>query len=301
MEERSLFTGAKIPEEEELKESGNGGELIRMPDPEEIEELSVASADDVEDEAVISARAVADQDFRSAELMLVEKKAPFVVAHANQIRVSNEQEMNHAVEFLGHIKRMINKVNEEREKIIPPLYKAWKNVCSLFARALDPLTQAETIAKRKVADYLTEQERRRKEQEEKARALALEKERIQKEKLKQKAEELEAAGKVERAEAVRTQAAIYTEETPIIEGPDNVTEINGARAIGRMEISIEVIDPKAFIKAVATGTVPLIKAIKIQTGPIKSYVKLHDTPDDPVSIPGVRILRRKEVSVSVSN
>jgi len=301
MEERNLFPGNEIPEDDELNVSGDSGELINMPDPEDLQELSEAPPEDVEDEAVATARAVADQDYRSAELILVEKQTPFVVAHARQIKVTNEQEMAQAVEFLGNVKRMMKKVNDEREKIIPPLYKAWKNVCALFARALDPLNQAESIAKRKVSDYLTEQERKRREQEEKARAAALEKERRQREKMEQKAEELEAAGKVEKAEALKNQAAVYTVETPIIEAPENVTEINGTRATGRMDYAIEVIDPKAFIKAVASGAVPLIKAIIIKVGPIKSYVKLQDTPEDPVVIPGVRIVRRKDVSVSVSN
>jgi len=238
-----------------------------------------------------------ERDIRTKVVIEVERQVPAVMKHAERISVKNEAEKRQAIEFLGNVKEMQDRVKVEREKIVTPAHQAWKNACALFKRLSDPLDEAEAITKRKVSDYLTEQEEKRKAAEAKARAEALERERREQEKLNKRAEKLEKAGKVEQAEAARTEAALYYEEMPIVEKKENMTRVGDVAGIARKTIEIEVVDMVAFVRAVASGEVPLMNAITVKESVIKSWIKSQDTETQPVSIAGIRIIRRQNVAI----
>lgn len=123
---------------------------------------------------------------------------------AEALVVSNDEEYQDAVALLKSLKEQSAKVTDFFKPIKDAAHKAHKEVCNREKLLLDPLTKAESVIKKAVGDYLTEQERKRKAAEARARQAAKE----EADRRLAEAAALENEGKIEEASAAMEEAEI---------------------------------------------------------------------------------------------
>lgn len=201
---------------------------------------------------------------------------------AETIVIASPETYQWAGEQLREIKSKAKELDERRKKITKPLDEAKKQVMDLFRPALEFLTQAETIIKRKMIVYQSEQEKIRREAEAKAR----EAQRKEQERLEEQARKAEAKGKAEQAEALRQQADM----TPAVVVAPEAPKANGTSI--RTDWEAEVMDKKALIKAIAAGTAPDVLDVNMKT-----LNQMARALKDQLNIPGVRARQVERMAV----
>ncbi len=97
-------------------------------------------------------------------------EAETLVVRAEAIEISDDEDMEIAVNLLGGIATAKKRVEKQRKFFVEPLNWQVKKINELFHNFTDPLLKAERIIKQKVAAYHVEKEK--KAQEEMAKALA---------------------------------------------------------------------------------------------------------------------------------
>lgn len=125
---------------------------------------------------------------------------------SNALIVKDQATYEESASLLRSIKEMSGLVEQSRKRITSPLDIAKKLVMDLFRPSSEELEKLEIKEKRKMIDYVNEQERSRREAEEKIRKEAAAKEAAEKKRLEERAAKAEASGKAEKAEELRQQA-----------------------------------------------------------------------------------------------
>lgn len=97
-------------------------------------------------------------------------EAETLVVRAEAIEISDDEDMEIAVNLLGGIATAKKKTEKQRKFFTEPLNQQVKKINDLFHIFTDPLLKAERIIKQKVAAYQVERER--KAQEKMVKALA---------------------------------------------------------------------------------------------------------------------------------
>jgi len=97
-------------------------------------------------------------------------EAETLVVRAEAIEISDDEDMEIAVNLLGGIATAKKKAEKQRKFFTEPLNQQVKRINDLFHSFTNPLLKAERIIKQKVAVYQVEKEK--KAQEEMAKALA---------------------------------------------------------------------------------------------------------------------------------
>ncbi len=179
------------------------------------------------------------------ESVLSAQAAHFLDA-AKQIAVTDQASLEFAAKYLFDNKAEQKRLDAERVELVDPLNKVVKRINGMYKPVLDVLAQAETIVKRAVGTYQTEQERIAREAAARAEAEA----RKEREKLEAKAEKLADKGKIEQADALREQASATVAVIPQI-APAKVTGISSAKVW-----KAEVVDVVAVCKLIADGVLP---------------------------------------------
>ncbi len=201
-----------------------------------------------------------------------ETKAQEFLTLANAAEVTNQVQNEAGAAFLKTIKGYIASIDTARKKLVKPLNDHVKWINDQFRVSNDRASQAETVMKKKLADY--ELKRRQIAAKEEARL------RDAADKQRQKdlgaARKLEEAGKHQQAEAKRDKAEMAP--TPAVMGSPGIKGLSFSE-----EITIEIVDSKL---------VPFEYWL-IDRAKVLAYAKLTN---GEVEIPGVRIL--KGVSVA---
>lgn len=179
----------------------------------------------------------------------IETKALSVPDEAKAIIVKDDESFQKAGRVLLVIKDIRKEINATFDPIITKAFAAHREAVGQKRKVEAPLIEAEGIIKPRMAAYHDEQERKRREEEERLRQEAIRK--AEEEQL-QDAVSAEQSGMGDLAES-------------IIDGPAYVPTIvvpqtQSAKVEGvsfRENWKAEVFDPKALLKAIMDGRVPM--------------------------------------------
>jgi len=130
------------------------------------------------------------------------------------IQISDDTTYAAAADELAKIKAVAKKIDEQRKAITKPLDDEKARVMNHVRPFTDSLARVESALKNGLLAYSAEQERKA----QLAAAAAAEAQRKEAEKLEKQAEKAEAAGKVEKADALREQAttAVFAAPAPTV-------------------------------------------------------------------------------------
>lgn len=180
-----------------------------------------------------------------AETTNIEK----VLLTAKDVKIKNQEGYDSSASLLSKIKTKAKELDKKRKAITAPLDTAKKAVMELFRKPLIMLGEAESILKKGMIAYTTEQERIRREHEEKLRRQAEAEEKRKREALEKRAKKAEEDGKAEKAEELREKAEEVRVEAPVLaqttETPKGVSyrEKWHAVVIDKTQLPIEYLEP----------------------------------------------------------
>lgn len=146
-------------------------------------------------ESVDAQRAVIESDVSEGTLALIAGREVSVI-------ISGQADLDAASEELRKVKSLMKAIDDKRKEITRPYDEKKKATMDEVRPYMDGLTKAETLLKNAIGGYHAMLE----EQQRIAEAKAEEERRKAAEKLEAKADKLEAAGKVEQADALRENA-----------------------------------------------------------------------------------------------
>lgn len=152
---------------------------------------------------------------------------------AEAMLITNDVQYQDAAEFGKTIKAKANEITAFFKPMKDAAHKVHKEVCDREKTMLAPLSKAETILKRAMGDYLSEQERKRRAAEEAARRAA-------KEEADRKLVEaiaLEGAGDNDGAAAAIEDAALYDGVADSIGIPATPPKVKGVSVKKSWEIT----------------------------------------------------------------
>lgn len=145
----------------------------------------------------------------------VAKEVATLTEQVETFEVTTAADFERGAEILKAIKAALNSTEEQRKEITQPLDASKKRVMDLFRPFTDSLAAAERKLKQRLVSWKNEQDRIAREEARKAD----EKARKDREKLEKQAADAEAAGRTERADALRDRAVSIVAAVPITEAP----------------------------------------------------------------------------------
>jgi hypothetical protein len=187
--------------------------------------------------------------------------------------ITNQGEYEDAANDLKKVKTLYKTIEEERLSATRPLDETKKRIMEWFRGPLDRLASAENATKGAMISYSNEQDRLRRAEQARLDEIA----RKEREKLEAQAAKAQAAGKVEKAEAIMEKAQVVA--APVVELTVAKTAGISYRTVWEFEIVDETAIPREWL-------VPDQKAIG---GAIRST-------QGKISIPGVKAIARKTIA-----
>ena len=239
-------------------------------------EVKVASIPAV---AVIVEEQLEEEKALSTQVTEIEQRAEDFI-------IETDEDYQNAAEFGRMLKQQSARVKEFFKPMKDNAHKAHKAICDRESAMLKPLTNAESILKKTMADFHMEQERRRREAEEAARRAA---EAEADRKLKEAAE-AEAAGNTFEAEMAMNEALMMDAAKDAVVVPAYVPKAAGTSA-----------KKDWIIKNVDVSKIPHDMLVAIVSGIKQDYVNaailsMIRGSKGTLSIPGVEY----EETVSMS-
>lgn len=230
-----------------------------------------------ENEVAVAVVAPAEEQNLTREVSDIEFQAEALI-------VENDEDYRNAAEFGKTIKQKATVVTEFFKPMKDSAYQAHKAVCDREKKMLAPLKNAESIVKRTMGAYVTEQERKRREQEEALRrAAAAERER----KLKEAAE-LEKAGDTNGADEVLEEAIVMDEATSFTAPTRSAPKVSGVSTTRDWEI-----------KEIDSRRVPnSIMGVEIRPVDKAAVMKLIRASKGQIQIPGIAYQEVTKMSIS---
>ena len=104
------------------------------------------------------------------QLVEIKNESSSIVETANNMNITNQEDLEYAAGFLKDIKSTQKKIKEYWEEPIKVADLAHKKLTSKRAEMLEPLQNSEKIIKDKISDYTITMERLKKEEEERIKA-----------------------------------------------------------------------------------------------------------------------------------
>lgn len=205
-----------------------------------------------------------------AEVQVVSRKSTELTTQAEQIAVTDADSQTRASEALLAIAAMRKEIADTFKPMKDAAFKAHRTICDQ-ERALDaPLASAEIIVKRRIGEFVQEQQRLAREAEEQlrleARRIADEQaRRIADEQAIEQAEELAARGNMAAAEAVLSNPAPVA--VPYIAPAPVAPAVADVKGVGvRMEWDFRIVDinlvPREYMLVNETAIRQVVKATK---------------------------------------
>ena len=220
----------------------------------------------------------------------LEAAALDLLGTAQEITVMDAESYESAAAFLKKIKDGIKARNDFFEPMKKISYAAWKAIVARENESIAALTDADGIVRKKVGVYLDEQEKIRKEAQRKAEAAAkVEADRKQKE-FDARIAKAKKPETVERLEEEKED--VFVEPVFVKQAVEKTTKLDTGSITRKTDIKVEIVDPLAFIKGVASGVIPLT-CVDIKPNKVKSWIKAADIK----KVDGCRISETASVSV----
>jgi len=222
----------------------------------------------------------------SGKELVLEKESIEISSQAKAIVITSNNQYAKAGQFTIFIQGMIEEAKKRFDPICKKTDAAHKEAVKQRDDIVVPLKDNLDLVKKKMAGYLEDQRLK----EEREQAEALETKRKETEALARKADKLEAAGKIEKADQVR-QEAVQKElqiETPKSSAP----KMDGIKA--SISYKAKVINKKLFIQAVAKEKVS-DDFLDINQRALNDYA---DSTKGKMPIPGVIFYTETNMSVS---
>ena len=220
---------------------------------------------------------------------LMDKEISPIVELAESLTIKTQDDSNRAQTNLKEIKRRRAMIHEKFDPPVRAAHKAWQAAKSLYNYFVNPFDEAETIIKRKVVTFESEQGRRRQEEARIAEAKRQEAERKEREKLEAQAKAAEEKGKSEKAEALREKAENVTIAPAFT--PPAAPKVEGASF--KKVWKGEVTDLLALCKAIAEGRAPA-NLISINQTALNAFAK---GVKDTMAVPGLKFFEDTEMAV----
>lgn len=221
------------------------------------------------------------------EIQIDTKTAEQYVSKVNAIEpkitsltIKGQADLEYAAQLRAMLKTAESQVVTERKKITDPLQQAKNRVMDLFRPAEDKLKQFIDAVDGKIKAYKTELDRKAAEENRRLLAKAQAEEDKKRSALEKRAAKAEEAGKDEKAEQLRQEAAsvfvVAPQVTPRMEKPEGLTFRDNWKA--------EVISLPDLIKAVASGQCSET-FLEANTKTLNQQAKVTK---DTLAVPGVR-------------
>lgn len=141
-----------------------------------------------------------------------------VIVWANGLKITNNEEYSSAVEYLKGIKSLAKRAADFFKPLKQKADEAKRVILDAEKQIVNPLTQAESIAKNKMLAFTQEQERGRRAEESRLQAEANETARKERERLEREAAKLKTPEKrEERMEAAQAVVAPVVHVAPTVQ------------------------------------------------------------------------------------
>jgi colicin import membrane protein len=216
--------------------------------------------------------------------LLIQSAEQFLaLARASYAGITTADQCEAAGEDLKSIKARQKKLEDARTSICKPLLNAQRAVNDLFRGPQETLAQAERIIKRGILSYQETEERKRRE----AEATAAEALRKEREKLQLQAARAAAAGRFEKAEALRDTAAAVPERMQIAPSAPRMSGL-ASKSTWRAELT----DKLALVKYVADHP-EWLHLVDVNTTALNGLARSQKSA---LAIPGVKAVEEKQLA-----
>lgn len=219
-----------------------------------------------ENEVTVAVVAPAEEQALTREVTDIEFQAESMV-------VTTDEEYQQAAEFGKTIKQKAAVVTEFFKPMKDSAYQAHKAICDREKTMLAPLKNAETIVKKTMGVYVTEQERKRREQEEALRRAA----EAERERLLKEAAEKEKAGDADGTEELLAEAVVMDEATTFSAPTRSAPKVAGVSTAKDWEI-VEINERAVPVSVAGAVIRPVDKA---------AVMRLIRATKGQVQIPGI--------------
>ncbi len=209
-----------------------------------------------------------------------------LLAHANSIKIVDQDTRYLATEFTSDVRGVIKSINDEFRPDIEKAHELHKDLLARLKRLLEPFNQAKNIIDREIGrDY----QERKAEAERIAREKAAEEQKAEEDRLAAEAEKEMDAGNIEVAE---TLLDTKVEEKPIIDIPVQQTTVTQAGSASvRMDMVVEVMSKRTILGAILDNKLP-DTLVTVELGMAKRYAKASGLKE----MPGFKITETPVVS-----
>ena|SRR3990167_4473720 len=227
-------------------------------------------------------------ELTTEQKQLVETEVTPIVEAANALVVKTSEQSFNAQNLVKELKRRRAMMHGRFDPPVRAGHLAWKAAKDLYNFFINPYDEAETIVKRKIVTYESEQERKRQEEARLAEAKRQEEERKRREELERQAKAAEEKGRTEKAEALREKA-----ETVV--APPVFTPPPPPRAGGTSFPKTwkgEVTNIMDLLKAIVEGKAP-VTLIEINQSAINAAAKTYK---NTMTIPGLKFTEVTDMS-----
>ena len=215
--------------------------------------------------------------FESQGLSLLEQ--------AKAITITDEETRQAAATFSVNARKAVKTIDAEFKPDIEKAHQLHKDLLARVKRLKAPFDEARGIVDGEIKRDWLEQERARREAQRKA-DLAAEAERLrQEEEAKSELDELIEAGKVEEAQALLESEVVVSNPVPPVAKVEQTVRTGAGAITVRKDITVEVVDKKAVIAAVATNRLPM-ELVDVNVGAAKRYAKAAGLKE----MPGFRVV-----------
>lgn len=220
---------------------------------------------------------------------VVTEKALTWPERAKAVQITSSETYTQSAELLLAIRALRNEVNQAFDPIIADAHKAHKTACDQKRRAETPLLEAETIIKRGLVAYTTEQDRKRRAEESRLREIQRQEEETRR---------LNEAAALETEANATGDLALKEQAEALIEAPIPVmpveTETKAPPKVDGISYRDvyrgDVVDLDALVLA----------AMADKTGQLRGYLKIEPNQSaidamarslrEKLAIPGVRLV-----------
>lgn len=211
----------------------------------------------------------------------IKEKSLEVIKQANEFKIATQEHFSLAGEFLKKLKTVQKQIADTFDPIITKARSALNEAREQKDKHLNPILEAETLVKKKMLIFKSEEDKKRREYEEKLAEEARQKELKEKQRLEKQALKAEAKGDTERAEELREKKEEVFVPAPIIPEAEK-TEGISTKIIWKARIIDESLVPREYM------LVDLIKLSKLARA-------VHNT----MKIPGVEFYSEECMAVGI--
>lgn len=211
------------------------------------------------------------------EVQELQTETQSLVALAGTYTVTTAEEYSASASDLKRIKGALARLEKLRKGMTQPLDAAKRAIMDFFRGPEDQLTRAEAGVKRAMIAFSTEQDRIQREAQARADAAA----RKEREKLEQRAENAESAGKLGKADELLQRAAMVTAPVLARETP-KVTGVS-TREAWKYEVTNAALVPRDYTKLDEQKIAGVVRAMKGDT-----------------NIPGIRVYSERVLASSAA-